>query len=247
MVMTELPSLTEIVRQALRLEPAIYAAIQHAPEGIWLALIVVILAALSESIGQSIILFVNRVRPRRFILALLIATMSRFAGFGMWAVSVWLVVGYLFERTLSLRMVVSAVGLAYAPQLFAFFVLTPFLGNAFSILLSLWSMIAIIVAVRVGMGLEMWQAVVASALGWLLIQIWQRTLGRPLYALDRWLSRLAAGVALEWTAQDLARLRHRPKWLQNLPDWHEWQERAESYLRTINIAGGDGSRGNDFR
>ncbi len=79
MAMTELPSLTEIIRQALRLEPAIYAAIQRAPEGIWLALVVVVLAALSESVGQSIILFVNRVRPRRFILALLIATLSRFA------------------------------------------------------------------------------------------------------------------------------------------------------------------------
>ena len=81
----ELPSLTDIIRQALRLEPGIYVGIQNAAQGIWIALTVVLLAALSESFGQSIVLFVNRVRPRRFVLALLIATSSRIAGFWLWA------------------------------------------------------------------------------------------------------------------------------------------------------------------
>jgi hypothetical protein len=242
----ELYNLGEIIRQALWLEPSVYAAIQRAPKGIWLALVVVLLAAFSESFGQSIILFVNRVRPRRFILALLIATFSRLAGFLLWAVIVWLIASYVFGLPAPLAGVVSAVGLAYAPQLLAFFVLTPFLGNPFSILLSLWSMLAIIVAVRVGLGMEMWQAIVTSGLGWLLIQVWQRTLGKPVYALGRWLERHAAGVPLEFTVNDLIRLRHRPRWLVNLPNWRMLQARAEQYLRTMQIANREHSHGDDL-
>jgi hypothetical protein len=243
----QLPAFGETIRQALRLEPGIFAAIQQAPQGIWVALSVVFLACLSESVGQSIVLFINRVRPRRFVLALLTATFSRLGGYVLWTTSVWLIDVYLFGRTVPMLTVASAVGLAYAPQLLAFFVLTPFLGNAFSILLSLWSMVAIIIAVRVGLGLEMWQAVVASGLGWLLIQIWQRTLGRPVYALGRWLERRAAGVPLEFTLQDLIRLRHRPRWMETLPKWQELQGRAEQVMRNVQIGRGDRSRGSDIR
>jgi hypothetical protein len=235
----EITSLAEMIRRALRLEPEIYGAIQQAPQGVWLALLVVFLACLSESVGQSIVLFINRVRPRRFILALLLATFSRVGGFLLWTVSVWLITRYGFERDLPISAIASAVGLAYAPQLLAFFVLTPFLGNIFSILLSLWSMVAIIIAVRVGVELGFGQAVLVSGLGWVLIQVWQRTLGRPIYALGRWLERRAAGVPLEFTMQDIIKLRHRPRWLENLPHWKEIQLQAEQYVRAINRPPGE--------
>lgn len=247
MYSADLPSLGDTIRQALRLEPTIYAAIQNAPSGIWLALVVVLMAAFSESVGQSIVLFINRVRPRRFMLALALATVSRLGGFFMWAASIWLIAGYVFGRNTSFVTVASAVGLAYAPQLLAFFVLTPFLGNIFSILLSLWSLLAIIVAVRVGLGLEMWQAVVTSGLGWLMIQLWQRTLGRPVYSLGRWLERVAAGVPLELAVNDIIKLRHRPAWLEMLPDWQELQNRAQHYVRAIKLPQGEQSRGDDAR
>jgi hypothetical protein len=243
----ELPSLGETIRQALRLDPDIYAAIQVAPRGIWLALAVVFLACLSESVGQSIVLFINRVRPRRFGLALLTSTLSRIIGYAMWTASVWLVVTYVFGHAMPWLTVASAVGLAYAPQVLAFFVLTPFLGSPFAILLSLWSMVAIVVAVQVGLGLELWPAVITSGLGWLLIRIWQRTLGRPVYALGRWLERRAAGVPLEFTLNDMIRLRHWPRWLDQAPYWKACHLRAGRAVWLMNMAGREQSRGRDVR
>jgi hypothetical protein len=239
----ELPSFVETIRQALQLDPALFAAIQRSPRGIWPALFIVCLACLSESVGQSIGLFINQVRPRRFVLALVISTLSRISGYLLWTASVWLVATYLFDRSVSLISTASAVGLAYAPQLFAFFVLTPFLGNLFSILLSLWSMLAIIVAVRVGLGLEMGPAVLTSGLGWLLIQVWQRTLGRPVYALGRWLEKRAAGVPLEFTVSDLMQLRHHPQWLKNLPDWRHLHNQAERIVHSVHWLPRDRSHG----
>lgn len=216
---TDFPTLWQTIQDALRLETAIFADIQRAPGGIGVALLIVVLAGVSESLGQSLVLFINRVPPGRFALALSITAASHLVGYALWTVSVWLVGVYVFQRSEPIMAIASAVGLAYAPQLLAFFALTPFLGNAFSIWLSLWSMLAIVVAVRVGLGLETWQAVAASGLGWALIQLWRRTLGRPIYALGRWLQRRAAGVPLEFSPTDLPRLRRRPRLLENLEAW----------------------------
>jgi hypothetical protein len=217
-----MPSLGDTIRQALALDETIYVEIQRGSGGIWLALAVVGLAGLSQSLGQSVVLFINHVRPRRFLLAMIISAVSYMVGYLLWSSSVWLVGVYAFGRSESWLAVAAVVGLAYAPQLLAFFELTPFFGNPFGLLLSLWSMVAIVVAVRVGLSLETWQAVVASGLGWLLIQVWRRTLGRPIYALGQWLERRAAGVPLRYTRRDVPMLRRRPKLLS---DWEHWTTR----------------------
>jgi hypothetical protein len=227
-VTMELPSLGEAILQALALDESIYVAIQESRQGLWMALIVVGLAGLSQALGQSLVLFINQVRPRRFILAMLASVIGYIGGYGLWLACVWLVGVYAFGAEVSWMAVAAAVGLAYAPQLLAFFELTPFLGSPFGVLLSLWTLLAIVVAVRAGFGLETWQAVATSGLGWLLIQAWRRTVGAPVYALGRWIEQHAAGVPLRYGAADVPRLRRRPKWLQNMGQWRQQRLRENS-------------------
>lgn len=215
----EMPSIWQTIHQAMRLNPTVFTEIQQIRGGLGVALLIVTLAGLSEALGQSVILFVNRLRPRRFILALMITAASHVLGYLVWTVTVWLVGVYVFGQQVSIIAIACVVGVAYAPQTLAFFELTPFLGNPFSIILSLWSMVAIIMAVRVGLNLSLWQALLASGLGWVIIQLWRRTIGRPIYGLGRWLQRRAAGVPLELTVADLAVLRRQPAWLKNLEAW----------------------------
>jgi hypothetical protein len=230
MLTSELPSLGETIRQALVLRESIFVTIQRAPHGLWVALLVVGLAGLSEALGQSLVLFINHVRPRRFVLAVLLSVLAYIAGYVLWTGSVWLVGVHAFGRDLAWAPVAAAVGLAYAPQLFAFFELTPFLGSPFAILLSLWSLLAILVALRVGLGLETWQAAAAGGLGWLLLQAWRWTLGRPFVALGRWVEQRAAGVPLRYRPADVARLRRRPTWLQNVEQWRRRRVRRAPEL-----------------
>jgi hypothetical protein len=171
------------------------------------------------------------VRPRRFVLAVLLSVLASMAGYVLWTGSVWIVGVYAFGRDVAWTPVAAAVGLAYAPQLLAFFELTPFLGSPFTVLLSLWSLLAILVAVRVGLGLQTWQAVAAGGLGWLLLQAWRWTLGRPFIALGSWVEQRAVGVPLRYRPADVPRLRRRPVWLQNVEQWrrrHAWRERTPS-------------------
>ncbi len=215
----ELPALGKAILQALTLDERIYVAVQESRQGLWIALIVVGLAGLSQALGQSLVLFINQVRPRRFILAMIASTIGYMGGYGLWLASVWLVGVYAFGAEVSWTAVAAAVGLAYAPQLLAFFELTPFLGNPFGVLLSLWTLLAIVTAVRAGFGLEVWQAVATSGLGWLLLQAWRYTLGAPVYALGRWIEQRAAGVPLRYGAADVPKLRRRPKWLHTMGQW----------------------------
>lgn len=216
------PTLREIIAGALRLDEAVYVAVESAEWGIWIALLIVALAALSEAFGQSIVLFINKVSPRRFWLALCISAVSHVVGYVFWAATVWLIGRHLFEREQTVWVVATAVGLAYAPRLFSFFILIPFLGNGISLLLGLWSLLATVVAVGIVFDMNMGQAVLTSGLGWAAVQIWQRTLGRPIQAIGRWIDNSAAGVPLRLTLKDIPQLRHQGVDLLEL-----WREKLE--------------------
>lgn len=222
MFFAELPSFGQTILQALSLEPSIYATVQRHPSGFWVALAVVFLAGLSEALGQSVVLFINQIRPKRFAITLLISATSHLFGYALWAFIVWFIGVRIFGHSQSFLMTASAVGLAYAPRLAAFFVLTPFLGNGFSLLLSLWSLLAIVVAVSAGLDMPMWQAVATSGLGWFAVQTWQRTLGRPIYAMRNRIEKRAAGRPLQFTLKDVARIRRPHSAL-----WTQWPEQLE--------------------
>ncbi len=53
------------------------------------ALWIVVLASISEAMGQSIVLFINRVRPKRYMLALGISTASNMIGYLLWVGVIW--------------------------------------------------------------------------------------------------------------------------------------------------------------
>lgn len=209
---TPLPGLGEMIRRGLALDPAIYRLLADSGEGLGVALLVVALAGLSEGIGQSIVLFINRITPRRFLLSLLLSAATHAVGYLFWAATIWLVGSRLFDRSQDYVVFARALGLAYAPQLLSFFVLTPYLGSLFALLIAIWTLLATVVAVSAGLNLTIWQAAACSSVGWLLVQVVRRTLGRPLLAFERWAENRAAGVTLRWRMEDVARLRIPADW-----------------------------------
>jgi cation transport regulator ChaB len=106
--------------------------------GLWIALA----AGFSQAIGQAFILFVNRVRPLRFALSLLLEALLFAVGFLFWAVSTWLVARLGFGLAVPLPLLIRALGIAHAPQLLAFAGALPYLGAPWLRLLSLWTALA---------------------------------------------------------------------------------------------------------
>ena len=113
-----------------------------------------------------------------------------------WTASVWLVAGRVFGIDASLRQVTRAVGLGYSPYLFSFFILVPFFGTFINGVWSLWRLLVVVLAVEVALDLTVRQALLSSALGWLLLQVVKSTIGRPVISLTRFMRQHVAGVKL---------------------------------------------------
>ena len=193
----------ELIGQVLALQRAPFETMLQEPGGLRLAFGVVFTAGLSLGLGQSVVLFANHVRRSRFITSLLVGGVLYVFGFLFLVISIWLVAKYGFGRDQFFTPIVRAVGLSYAPFLFGFFVLTPYLGSFFAVFLSLWNLIALLIALDVTLDLSLLQALLCSALGWLLLQVAGRTIGRPIQTLARFTRRLAAGQTLEFNRQRL--------------------------------------------
>jgi hypothetical protein len=188
--------LWQLIGQTLALNQTAFRTIQNLPNGFVIALSVVFLASLSEAIGQSIVLLANRVKPRRFVLSLLLSASIQVVGLLFWTLSTWLVGTQFFGASVRPGEVARVVALGYSPYLFSFFTLVPFFGSLINALLSLWRLSAVILAVNVVLDLNIRQAVLCSALGWLLLQVLKSTIGRPIIGLTRVLKRYVAGVEL---------------------------------------------------
>ncbi|MFM7787969.1 MAG: YIP1 family protein, partial [Microcystis panniformis] len=133
----------------LVLDPRAFITIKSLRFGLEEAIIVVFIASVSEAIGQSFVLFINRIPPSRFIFSLLITSILYAFNFGIWAAGLWLVTILLFRGDTRLFEVASTLGFSYAPFIFGLAIALPYAGRAIYILLILWSVAALAVGLTV--------------------------------------------------------------------------------------------------
>lgn len=166
------------------------------PGGLPLALGVVLLAGLSQGIGQSIILFLNQVKPIRFVISLTVNALLFTVGFLALVLSTWLVSLAPWSQTMLPWQLVTVLGLAYAPLLFSLLGALPYLGVPILNLLSVWHLLAMVVGFGAIANIGMVNAFGYVSMGWVLLQVMQNTLGRPLAQLGKRIANRAAGVEL---------------------------------------------------
>lgn len=206
MTETALDKFWELAEGAIALNPEAFELIQTLPLSTRAALYIVLLAGFSQAIAQGLVLFINRVKPFRFVLSLLIASILFAFGYIFWTLSTWLVSNLLFGWDTSFFTVARTLGLAYAPLMLSFFVALPYLGVPISVLLSVWSFLTFLTGLRVALGIGVWQAFWCSALGWAVFEVLQRTIGRPVAGVGRWLANTAAGVTLVTNLRELEQI-----------------------------------------
>lgn len=184
----------DVVNQVLALSTEGLASILQRPGIGRTALLIVALAGISEAVGESVVLFANRIRRVRFGLSLLISALLFVFTYLFQAASIYIVARFAFGADASLGTVAVIVGLAYAPRMFGLLGFLPYFGTGIATLLSVWSVLAMLRGVGTGLELGPWQAVASIALGALLLTALRRSVGLPLYWAARWLRRVGAGV-----------------------------------------------------
>jgi len=186
----------DLVWEAIALNPDAFETMAELPNANRIALSVLLLAGFSQAIGQSIILFLNQVKPVRFALSLVLSAVLFVFSYGFWIASTWFVSQVLFREAVNYASVYHTVGLAAAPQILSFLVAMPYFGVPIQMVLSLWALLAFVRGFTFATGLGLWSAFWCGLLGWLMLQILQRTIGRPIAALGSWLSNTTAGTHL---------------------------------------------------
>jgi len=164
--------------------------------GILPSVLVVIFAGLSLAIGQSIVLFINRVKPIRFVFSLLLNAILFTFGFLFLAFSTWLICLLPWSVDVSFRTLIKVFGFSYAPQLFSFLGALPYAGLPILNVLSVWRLLAAVVGFEAAAGVDGATAFGYVAFGWVALQFLEGSIGQPIARLGQTLADRVAGVEL---------------------------------------------------
>jgi len=190
-------SISEILR-ILTLKQDSFFLLHEPSLGLAFIITVVFLASISEAIGQSVVLFVNRVKKQRFALALLSSSVIYFFNYFFWVISISLIVKAVLGVQLKQKYEIAfIVALAYLPRLFGFLVFSPLIGTVINVLLKVWGMLILHSALVLILGLANREAALIVLMGFLATQIIRHSFGHPLIAWARALTKRVAGVDLK--------------------------------------------------
>lgn len=196
----------EVVGYVFALNGDVFRLASQLPNGVAIALVMVLLAGLSRSIGQCVILFFNQVKPLRFFISLLISAILFLGGFLALVGSTWLITLLPWSVSVPFSVLVGVLGISYAPLLFSFLGALPYLGVPILSLLSVWNLLATVVGFSAVANLSIPRAFGYVAFGWILLQVIEQTVGRPIAAFANWIADTVAGVDLKTDRQELDEL-----------------------------------------
>jgi hypothetical protein len=180
-----------VIQGVLSFDPDAYLAVLKYDNGGQIAVAALFVSTLSLSVGQSVVLFANRVRRRRFLFSLLLSAVLLIVGVFIWTAAVWGLAGTLFGSRQSFSTVFIVVALSYAPLIYGFLVLLPYLGNIIYVVLRIWIMLVLLLAVQALFGLALWQAVLCGLFGWVVLELIVRV--PAITAVEQWLWRITSG------------------------------------------------------
>ena len=156
---------------ALILNADFYEAARNTPKNQRIARTIVILAAFSHVLGSAIILLINLAQPFILLLALVLDALSVMVGYYFWTYSINLISDKLKPNHVTYQDLLIPIGFAYAPQVLNFLTVIPLLGRPIELILSVWSLLAVIVAVRQGLDIKTRLAAFICLVGWPVIQL----------------------------------------------------------------------------
>jgi len=191
------------IRYALTLDPRLFEAVLNDPSANSIVIGIVFLAGASTLLGQSVVLFVNRVRRGRFFLSLALNGLMYVISYLVWGAVIALVGSILFNDPPPFPAVIRMVGLSTAPLIFGIFILIPWMGPFIGRVLNIWSFLILVNVVEFGFQVGLIKALICVGLGWLVMLLLNNFVGRPVIALRNRLWKRVAGSSLDASTNDL--------------------------------------------
>lgn len=170
-----------LVSGGLKLDPLAFQAVfDYQGQPTWLLVWLVFVAGLSLMVGQSVVLFANRVRPARFVISLLLGASNFVINVVVIVLVIWAIANFIGARPWYLPQIGRAIALASAPYWLSFLVLIPYLGLIWERLLKVYVFLALLAAVQTIFDLTFFNALLGSLVALLLAQAISSVLGHVL-------------------------------------------------------------------
>ncbi len=196
-------ALFAVIWHALTLNPLLYDFVAKQPLAGYLVLGVVFLGGASVLLGQSAVLFINRVRRGRFFFSLGLNGIMYVISYFVWGLTITLIGRLLFEFEPEYGAIVRMVGLSTAPLIFGFFILIPWMGPFIGRVINVWGFLILVSVVQYGFQVGLISALVCVGLGWLAMMLLNNLIGRPIIGVRNKMWQKVAGSSLDASAQDL--------------------------------------------
>lgn len=190
-----------LIREVLKLNPVAFEVALASPGSGQLGLVMLFLAELSMAIGQSVVLFANRITRLRFIFSLAFGALGLLIGVVFWGFTIWILGDWLFGQQRPFTDVLVVVSLSQVPLLFGFLVLIPYLGNIINSIIHIWTLLALLTGIMVLYQFTLLPALICALLGWLIIEIANRT--KLIMAIERWFWRAVTNTPSQRDTQDI--------------------------------------------
>lgn len=165
------PGLCKTLKHAITLNASFYENARNTRQNKRIALTIVVLAAISRAIGTAVILLINLAALPVLIFIVLLDIITVILGYYLWTFTIWKIGQFLKHVDPNYTDLLSPIGFAYAPQILNLLTLIPLLGRPIELVLGVWSLLAVIIAVRQGLDISTLKAALICLIGWPIIQI----------------------------------------------------------------------------
>lgn len=156
---------------ALSLNASLFENARNTSKHHRIALTIVLLAAFSHALGGAVILVINRATVPLLLLGMSIDALSVIAGYYLWTFAILKIGQWLKPVDPTYGDLLAPIGFAYAPQVLNVLTLVPLLGRPIELILAIWSLLAVIVAVRQGLDIRTRRAAFICIIGWTGVQV----------------------------------------------------------------------------
>ena len=168
-----------------------------------IAVTIAALAGISTLLGDSVVLFLNRVRGWRFAVTMLLNALGFVLLYALQALVIAVIGPLIAGHTPGLATVTRGVLIATAPMIFGFLVLIPYLGPAIARVLQAWGLLVLWLVNDVLFQTDLWTALLITGIGWGLMQVLSWSLSRPAQWLGDKIWRVITGTPSMMTGRDL--------------------------------------------
>ncbi len=163
--------LRQVLLDALTLNRDFYEHSHRYPAAISYAQGIVVLAAISHGLGSGLILLLYQPSLLQLGIGGLINILRVIAGYYLWTYAIWKLDTSVNPPGPPYRELLIPVGFAYTPQMLNLLTVIPLFGRPITLGLAGWTLLGAIAAVRAGLNIGLFRAVLLAGVGFTLVQV----------------------------------------------------------------------------